>query len=47
MLAIAGAGDQHCAALGNGIINEGEVLITIGTGGQVFTTIQNLLLTAY
>ena len=37
---IAGAGDQHCAALGNGIINEGEVLITIGTGGQVFTAIQ-------
>jgi len=25
--------------LGNGIINEGEVLITIGTGGQVFTPI--------
>ena len=39
-LVIAGAGDQHCAALGNGIINEGEVLITIGTGGQVFTAIQ-------
>ena len=38
-LVIAGAGDQHCAALGNGIINEGEVLITIGTGGQVFTPI--------
>ncbi|HAX98522.1 MAG TPA: xylulokinase [Candidatus Atribacteria bacterium] len=37
---IAGAGDQHCAALGNGIINEGEILITIGTGGQVFTAIQ-------
>jgi len=36
---VAGAGDQHCAALGNGIINTGEVLLTIGTGGQVFTPI--------
>lgn len=35
----AGAGDQHCAALGNGIINDGDVLLTIGTGGQVFTPI--------
>ena len=34
---VAGAGDQHCAALGNGITEEGEFLITIGTGGQVFT----------
>ncbi len=34
---IAGAGDQHCAALGNGITEEGELLVTIGTGGQVFT----------
>ncbi|NLJ37891.1 MAG: xylulokinase [Candidatus Atribacteria bacterium] len=42
-LVIAGAGDQHCAALGNGIINEGEVLITIGTGGQVFTPIHKPL----
>lgn len=37
VLLVAGAGDQHCAALGNGITEEGELLITIGTGGQVFT----------
>lgn len=36
-LVVAGAGDQHCAALGNGITEEGELLLTIGTGGQVFT----------
>ncbi|WP_369018966.1 xylulokinase [Thermatribacter velox] len=34
---VAGAGDQHCAALGNGIIHERETLLTIGTGGQIFT----------
>ncbi|MCX6090989.1 MAG: xylulokinase [Candidatus Atribacteria bacterium] len=38
-LVIAGAGDQHCAALGNGLSQEGDTLITIGTGGQVFTSI--------
>ncbi len=39
-LIVAGAGDQHCAALGNGITQEGEMLITIGTGGQVFAPLR-------
>lgn len=41
---VAGAGDQHCASLGNGITEEGELLITIGTGGQVFTPISQPLI---
>ncbi|MGC8778694.1 MAG: xylulokinase, partial [Candidatus Caldatribacteriaceae bacterium] len=40
VLIVAGAGDQHCAALGNGITEEGEVLVTIGTGGQVFAPLK-------
>lgn len=39
-LIVAGAGDQHCAALGNGITEEGEMLVTIGTGGQVFAPLR-------
>jgi len=31
-----GAGDQECAALGCGIIDVGPLLMTLGTGGQVF-----------
>jgi xylulokinase len=31
-----GAGDQECAALGCGVTDPGPLLITIGTGGQVF-----------
>lgn len=38
-LVVAGAGDQHCASLGNGITEEKELLVTIGTGGQVFTPV--------
>jgi len=38
---IMGGGDQPCAALGNGIINEGAILVTIGTGGQVFAPIRS------
>ncbi|MDK2896681.1 MAG: xylulokinase [Candidatus Atribacteria bacterium] len=34
---VAGAGDQPCAALGNGITDPGELLLTIGTGGQIFS----------
>ncbi|MEN3186806.1 MAG: xylulokinase [Atribacterota bacterium] len=39
-LVIAGAGDQHCAAIGNGVTEEGEILLTIGTGGQVFAPLK-------
>lgn len=45
-LVVAGAGDQHCAALGNGVTDEGELLVTIGTGGQVFTPITQPLVDA-
>ncbi len=31
-----GAGDQECAALGCGIVAPGPLLLTVGTGGQVF-----------
>ncbi len=31
-----GAGDQECAALGCGVIDSGPLLMTLGTGGQVF-----------
>jgi len=34
---VLGGADQACAALGNGILDEGAMLITIGTGGQIFT----------
>ena len=43
VLLVAGAGDQHCAALGNGITEEGELLVTIGTGGQVFAPLSKPL----
>lgn len=33
---ILGGGDQPCAALGCGILDEGSLLVTIGTGGQIF-----------
>lgn len=38
---VAGGADQPVAALGNGVIKEGLVLATIGTGGQLFTPIDN------
>ena len=38
---IAGGADQPVAALGNGVIKEGLVLATIGTGGQLFTSIHH------
>lgn len=34
---VAGGGDQPVAAIGNGVIEPGTLLVTIGTGGQVFT----------
>jgi len=33
---VAGAGDQPCAAIGNGVLDPGRLLLTIGTGGQLF-----------
>jgi len=33
---VMGGGDQPCTALGNGIIDKGAMLVTIGTGGQIF-----------
>ena len=38
---IAGASDQACATIGNGITKEGEILINIGTGGQVLSMLNN------
>ncbi len=37
---VAGGADQPVAALGNGVIKEGFVLSTIGTGGQLFSPIK-------
>lgn len=34
-LIVAGSGDQQCGALGSGIISDGAVEITLGTGGFV------------
>jgi xylulokinase len=34
---VAGGGDQSMAAIGNGVVQEGTALSTIGTGGQLFT----------
>jgi len=36
---ICGAGDQEAQAIGNGIIRSGLLSSTIGTGGQLFTSI--------
>ncbi len=33
---VAGAGDQAAGAIGNGVVREGPVLITVGTSGVVF-----------
>lgn len=40
---VAGGGDQPVAAFGNGIIHDGIVLLTIGTGGQLFTPLRSIL----
>lgn len=39
-----GAGDQECAALGCGVLAPGPVLVTIGTGGQVFAATDSPLI---
>jgi len=33
---VMGGGDQPCTALGNGVLDEGSLLVTVGTGGQLF-----------
>jgi xylulokinase len=38
---VFGGSDQACQAIGNGIIQPGLVSCTIGTGGQLFSVIQN------
>jgi len=38
---ICGAGDQEAQAIGNGIIRSGLLSSTIGTGGQLFTSIDH------
>jgi xylulokinase len=34
----AGAGDTPCAALGSGLADDGDALLTTGTGGQIIVT---------
>ncbi|GIM46727.1 xylulokinase [Collibacillus ludicampi] len=36
---ICGAGDAEAQAIGNGVVNPGTWLCTIGTGGQIFTPV--------
>lgn len=38
---IMGGGDQACAAFGNGVIDEGSLLVTVGTGGQILAPLSN------
>lgn len=40
---VAGAGDQECAALGAGVLKPGPLLVTVGTGGQVFAAVDRPL----
>ena len=37
---VAGGGDQPVGAIGNGVLHPGTLLATIGTGGQLFTPIE-------
>jgi xylulokinase len=37
---VAGGGDQPVSAVGNGVIEPGTLLATIGTGGQLFTPLE-------
>ena len=41
---VAGAGDQGTGALGNSLVNTGEAFITVGTGGQVLTSLEEPLI---
>jgi len=36
---VAGGGDQPVSALGNGLVAPGALLVTIGTGGQLFSVL--------
>jgi len=40
---VAGGGDQPVAALGNGVVEPGMLLVTIGTGGQLFAAMESPL----
>lgn len=40
---IMGGADQPCAALGNGVLDKGIVLVTIGTGGQIHAPVSSPL----
>lgn len=40
-LIIAGSGDQQCGAVGCGLVNSGEVTITLGTGGFIIVGLDN------
>ncbi|HEV3431026.1 MAG TPA: FGGY family carbohydrate kinase [Paraburkholderia sp.] len=37
-----GAGDTPCAALGSGLREEGDALLTTGTGGQILVTVRTV-----
>lgn len=37
---VVGGSDQGAAALGNGILDEGEMFIAVGTGGQIVTPLR-------
>lgn len=37
---VLGGADQPCAAMGNGILDPGAVMVTIGTGAQIFAPIE-------
>jgi len=38
---VAGGGDQPVSAVGNGVLEPGTLLATIGTGGQLFTPLED------
>ncbi|MHA1270969.1 MAG: xylulokinase [Candidatus Helarchaeota archaeon] len=40
---ISGGGDQQCAAVGNGVIKEGRVKVTTGTGSFILAYIDKIL----
>jgi len=40
---IMGGADQPCTALGNGVLDKGTVLVTIGTGGQIHAPVSSPL----
>jgi len=37
---VAGGGDQPVSALGNGVIAPGALVVTVGTGGQLFSVLE-------